>query len=279
MKYNLNGIEFKYVHLELENEVYLTAFGFEDFTNRKSNTRVHKMQDVTLQFVEFGEGFYQLNDNIYKLKKGDLFYIPKNKPIMYKKNVNNPYKYFWISLNGANIEKFINNLGINDTNPILKIQDYDEILSYLYMLHPLTNQSSIEIRFIVFAILNIIQKSTNCIILKVDDVTSNTIWKDIIQFVEINLPQSDLSIDLISTVFHLNKVMLYRIFKKNVGISAKKYILQKRIEKAKSLLKNDETITSTSSKCGFADIYYFSKFFKEQVGMSPSDYKTHIKNK
>jgi YesN/AraC family two-component response regulator len=48
----------------------------------------------------------------------------------------------------------------------------------------------------------------------------------------------------------------------------------KKIELAQGLLSvGGITITEISDKCGFSDVYYFSKVFKQFTGKSPSNWK------
>ncbi|MGJ8693719.1 MAG: AraC family transcriptional regulator [Thalassotalea sp.] len=62
-----------------------------------------------------------------------------------------------------------------------------------------------------------------------------------------------------------------RKFKSAFSISPKRYILQKRIALAKQrLLLDDESIDRIAEKCGFCDIFHFSRTFKQETGISPS---------
>jgi len=52
------------------------------------------------------------------------------------------------------------------------------------------------------------------------------------------------------------------------------YIIKKRISVAKQLLtKTSLSITSISEKVGISYSSYFTKLFKEQVGMTPQEYR------
>lgn len=63
-------------------------------------------------------------------------------------------------------------------------------------------------------------------------------------------------------------------FKKHLGISPQKYIIQSRIDKAKSLLLDKyNSIGEISSLLGYSDSFSFSKQFHKYVGKSPSDYR------
>jgi AraC-like DNA-binding protein len=65
---------------------------------------------------------------------------------------------------------------------------------------------------------------------------------------------------------------LGNIFKKVTGKSTIDYLIDIRINKAKSLLRDGFTVSETSKLVGFNDIFYFSRAFKKHEGISPSQY-------
>lgn len=57
-------------------------------------------------------------------------------------------------------------------------------------------------------------------------------------------------------------------------VSAKQYILNKKLEYAKTCLAlTGDSISEISEKCGFSSLYYFSKLFKQRTGMTPTEYR------
>ena len=57
-------------------------------------------------------------------------------------------------------------------------------------------------------------------------------------------------------------------------VSAKQYILNKKLEYAKTcLILTGDSISEISEKCGFSSLYYFSKLFKQRTGMTPTEYR------
>ena len=123
MRYDTNGIAFKRLNLLLENGIMLFAYGYEDFKNRDSIPRNRKLHNHILQFVVQGEGQYSINGKIYHLQKNSLFYLPPNTPLKYQRNKNNPYKYFWITMQGKNVRKLINSFGLSTETPVKQIED------------------------------------------------------------------------------------------------------------------------------------------------------------
>ena len=64
------------------------------------------------------------------------------------------------------------------------------------------------------------------------------------------------------------------LFKKEVGESFSSYLTSVRMEKAKELLSDIRyNIAEIANEVGYQDKRYFSKLFKEQVGVTPKEYR------
>ncbi len=65
-----------------------------------------------------------------------------------------------------------------------------------------------------------------------------------------------------------------RLFKQHTGLSPNQYLLEIRIRKAQSLLTNTAlSVQRISEETGFESTFYFSRFFKRRVGLSPLNYR------
>ena len=67
------------------------------------------------------------------------------------------------------------------------------------------------------------------------------------------------------------------VVKHELGITAKEYIRNKIIEKAKSLLANPQLpINIVAAQLGFSYPNHFTRFFKNSEGISPSDFRQRL---
>lgn len=97
--------------------------------------------------------------------------------------------------------------------------------------------------------------------------------KRITEFVESNYDKPFGSAE-IEKLFSLSYDHANRIFSKQIGMGIIAYRNHLRIEKAKILLlTTDKSVETISDDVGFSDKYYFSKFFKRIVGVSPLHFK------
>lgn len=74
--------------------------------------------------------------------------------------------------------------------------------------------------------------------------------------------------------FHLSRNELYSIFKKYFDATPADFIKKKRLDIACKLLKTTSLhVNEIATQCGIPDYNYFSKVFKKQFGLSPTQYK------
>ncbi|WP_141499593.1 AraC family transcriptional regulator [Paenibacillus luteus] len=101
--------------------------------------------------------------------------------------------------------------------------------------------------------------------------------RDIVSYIDKQL-DDPLSITTICGEFYISRTHLQMLFHKQVGCSFKQYITQSRIRKAKILIREDtRNMTEIARLLGFASIHYFSKAFKKETGMNPSEYARSVR--
>jgi len=77
---------------------------------------------------------------------------------------------------------------------------------------------------------------------------------------------------------HISASHLSRQFRKETGLSMTAFINKRRVDRAKALLsENQESVTAIALSCGFENLNYFSKIFREQTGMTPLNYQKQHK--
>ncbi|MFD2387961.1 response regulator transcription factor [Enterococcus rivorum] len=99
---------------------------------------------------------------------------------------------------------------------------------------------------------------------------------DVTTYLENHYQDASLSGVKVATIFHINHTYLSKRMKQELGLSFIDYLTQLRIEKAIELL--DDTmlnikINDLSKKVGYQNPYYFSRLFKQRIGVSPLYYK------
>jgi AraC family transcriptional regulator len=100
-------------------------------------------------------------------------------------------------------------------------------------------------------------------------------WKmrRVIEYIEDNL-EGDLSLQAMAAEVDISPLYLARAFKSAVGQSPHQYVLARRIERAKELLRNtDLPVVDVALSSGFSSQSHLSHWFIRQVGVSPAVYR------
>lgn len=86
--------------------------------------------------------------------------------------------------------------------------------------------------------------------------------------------KASISLENVSAAIGFNPAYFSSLFKKETGKNFLEYVTEIRINNAKSYLaKTDMNISDIAFNVGYTDIKYFSKLFKRNTGLSPSEYR------
>lgn len=93
------------------------------------------------------------------------------------------------------------------------------------------------------------------------------------EFIEMNYAK-DIDLEEISSYLQISPYYFSKLFKKKTGKNFIEYLTQIRLEHAKLLLTNScKSMKEICMEVGYGDANYFSRLFKKNVGISPTEYK------
>ena len=86
-----------------------------------------------------------------------------------------------------------------------------------------------------------------------------------------------LSLEEIAATIGMSQYHFCRVFKETTGLTAWQYVIKKRIELAKRLLKIPQlSIVEISDRLGYSTPAQFTNFFRKHMGISPSKYRQKL---
>lgn len=102
-------------------------------------------------------------------------------------------------------------------------------------------------------------------------------WNTFKNLVDENLSNSEFSIQTLANTLFMSRMQLNRKVKALTQTTGSEYILKQKIKLTKQLLANkDLQISEIAYKVGYDNVNSFSRFFKKEVGSSPSDYRKQL---
>ncbi len=95
---------------------------------------------------------------------------------------------------------------------------------------------------------------------------------DTMQYIKEHLNEP-ICLSALAKQFHISENYLCTQFKQHTGLTLRTYLLDRKIQRAKTLLQQGANVTDACYQSGFNDYANFIRSFKKVVGTSPGKYK------
>lgn len=239
---------------------------------------------LELLYVYDGKGNFVIDTGSYALEKGDLVIINPYTIHTETSSESQPLKYYIIGV--ENIKIAVNRSEEEEKersfNPVFHDGPFTEkIIRYLNKVAQELEEKNLyssEIAYHRLCWLFISFLRANNLKLAPNTENKNT-TKEIL-FVKQYIDQHyafNITIDELAQKAFINKYHLVHFFTQAYGISPIRYLNQRRIQEAKTLLRTtDLSVTTIANAVGFASPAFFAKKFKELNEMSPKDYRKNF---
>lgn len=105
-------------------------------------------------------------------------------------------------------------------------------------------------------------------------VTNDATMQQIVDCIKQEMHSPNMKIDDIARHMGMSRSVLYSKIKNAVGMTPIDLVHNLRLKQAQEMLRNsDRPVSDIAYAVGFSDPKYFSKVFRKEVGMSPTDYR------
>ena len=103
---------------------------------------------------------------------------------------------------------------------------------------------------------------------------NDKVIQKVILYLDENLSNPDLKIDHIAIEMGMSRSVLYSKIRNAVGMSPVGFVRHIRILRAEELIsQTEDSFSQIAYAVGFSDPKYFTKVFKKETGMTPSEYR------
>jgi len=216
-----------------------------------------------------GNGILTVGDTDYPFKPGDIICQPPH--IEHSEVSDDGFQNIYLTVKDY----------YYPSNEVHRFEDNDSkdvytLLSMIYRIYHLKHENY---QHIVSQLLEVFRLFIEA---KVSSHNKNQYVKQLEEVLINNISNGNFNLKATMDAFPICNDHLRRLFKKYNSITPSDYLLNKRIDQAKSLLENKSSsgqqVKLIASLVGFDDPYYFSKIFKSKTGVSPSMWKSKAIN-
>lgn len=98
--------------------------------------------------------------------------------------------------------------------------------------------------------------------------------RPVLEYINLHFGEEQFFLDQLASLVHMNRTYFSTYFKKVMQTGVFDYINRLRIERACTMLAGtDRPVAEIALGCGFENISYFNRRFKQQVGQTPLQYR------
>lgn len=237
-------------------------------------------QNYILHIVMEGKGTYQVKNQHYQLKKGDVFLIRPGDSTFYLADGEEPWMYCWLSFSGAAAEEIIHRslFGADQYTMVSSdIQKYINVILDCLPYKEETAANELHLIEMTYRFLAVLLEDGGKIHLG-DNKKYSPLAVAAVEYIEGHYAK-ELTVEGIAQHLAVNRSHLSRVFRNHMEISIKEYILGVRINRAAFLLSSTEdSVEKIAEKVGFNSLVVFSRMFKKLTGETATAYRKRMKN-
>lgn len=259
-------------------ELCLTYCGYEE-CDPGHRFGPNLRNSYVLHFVKSGKGILEIGRRKYNINAGEMFFIPMNQEAWYQADEKEPWTYMWVGFVGYKANECIMNSGFSAKNPVRRVECGEEIYRYIDAMleaHQLSFADEMKRNGLLMcffsSLINDFKKQSPGTSIPLP-YPGSVYVKHAVEYITQNYDKR-IKINELADYIGVNRSYLTCSFKKAMGCSPQVYLVNLRMDKARSLLtKTDIPINAVASAVGYTDQLAFSKIFKQHFGLSPKAYR------
>ena len=263
----------EFVNDPLVRRLYLTDVGFYPNAKHHLMIRQNGAQENVFFYCIRGVGYIDIGDKHIELKEGEAFCIPQGVAHRYYADEENPWSILWVHFKGEDAKYYpIDSLKVVSFN-----SDYatNRMMLLFDLLFRVLNRSYTRGNFeYISQVLGVILSETYMREkIYEEDRELNRHISDMVKYLSANIG-SRVTLDALSERFKLSKSYINELFIKYTKYPPIDFFIRLKMDHACKLLKaTDMRIYEIASEVGYTDQYFFSRVFKQVVGVSPKKFR------
>lgn len=256
--------------------MYIKSLGFYPKAKGHLTKRKNGFADNLIFYCVDGYGYYELDGERYVVAPNEFFILPQNVEHVYGSSEANPWSIYWVHFGGDTICEFNKMIAVKAHFKPTYIKDNGEIVAMFQKMY-----TSLELGYSIDNLLFANLCLSHFLSLFIYNAKHYPVSENK------NLDSVDRAIlymqEHITEVITLKDLSSYsnysvsrfsNLFKQKTGYAPMDYFMQMKIQQACQLLDfTDRSIKDIAITMGFDDPYYFSKRFKQVIGLPPLRYR------
>lgn len=231
------------------------------------------LNEYQINYITEGGGILENKRGRFIVKPGSLMIIRKNEWHRYRPNQDSGWVEHYIGFDGFFAQHFLLDNQILKGQSVIHSNLCEELIDTYYQIFDLAQMEEPGLHHIASGL--IIKLLGHIVALEKRRDFNGKQIESIIQKARIYIRENvtnDINLEKLAYANNVGYSYFRKMFKQYTGISPHQYHLELKIIRAKGqIIKSDKTIKEICYELGFQSTQYFSRLFKQKMGVSPSD--------
>lgn len=234
------------------------------------------LQNYQFVYVTRGTGVFEsVAGKNLPVRTGDLLILFPHVWHRYKPMLDTGWDEYWVEFSGEFIHRIMEQKKITPENPVWNIGVHDRILDLFLEAIDLLRREPPNYQmlmgtlamYLIAHVVSISDQRTN------EDRSATEVIREAKRWLARNPLQRE-NLDKLASRLNMSYSAFRQLFKYETGFSPNQFALEIKINKACDLLaRTDLPINQIAQQCGMESIYYFSRLFKQKIGLAPTTYR------
>lgn len=224
-----------------------------------------------LHYIVSGSGVYETDGKRFALGPGDAFLALPDTTICYHADEDDPWEYGWAGFSGPSAPLLLAQTAFQRTPVLHPVtgERLQEGLMEVYNARGADYPSAVRMAGYLQAALGLLMENSPR---RGREALSDYAHRGA-DYIHRNYSRS-MSVDETARQIGVSRSCLYRAFQSEYGCSPSDYLIRYRLQRAEQLLLHSGlSVGVVAVSVGFEDPYYFSRAFRRQNSLSPTEYR------
>ncbi len=221
-----------------------------------------------VHYVVSGRGIFIRGGVTHELSRHGLFLIRPGESTYYRADEEEPWEYIWVGYDGPGCERHLETTGFSGDRCVLTAPQAGRIFEALFAVPDRTPETELLLCSRLYELMAAMQQSPS----RRDSPAGEHVARAA-DYLRARCADG-VTVGDAASLLGLDRRYLCRIFKERTGRSPREYLLELRLERAASLLRETGcTVGEAARSVGYEDAFLFSKMFKRRYGKAPLHYR------
>ena len=227
-----------------------------------------------LHYIVSGRGQYRVDDRTFVLSAGDAFLAGPETPIFYQSDPQEPWEYYWVGFDGPSAPLLLAQTPFSRKSPVIHPAAGERLrqgLLDIYKARGGDYASAVRMAGYLQAALGLLMAPAPH---SGREESLADYARQGAQLLRQNYSRS-MGVEELARQTGISRSYLYRAFQAEFHCSPSQYLTRYRLRRACQLLRHSQlSVSAVAASVGYEDPFYFSRAFKRELGVSPTDYRS-----